>query len=242
MSVVSGSVRTLLGQVRGKFHSSEKDIFERKHASELGFWEGWVAANGPGPEPDYYRKFMMDMGDIRDESFFANRICLDIGCGPMGSLSWLRNARAAIGLDPLADSYMKFGIGNHNMLYLSASAERIPLPSRYVDVVFSMNSLDHVDDFPSVCTEIRRVLKVGGFFIGSLNLDELPTVAEPWTLTEDLLEKHLFKGWEKQFYKTRPRLGDPAHFGPYKYFYEECPKDILQKPGPRALWCRFRVR
>src|SRR4051812_25538034 len=118
MSVVTGSVRTLLGQVKRRLHSSEKEVSERKHASELGFWEGWVAENGSGPESEYYRKFMMDMGDIRDEAFFANRICLDVGCGPMGSLSWLRNAKAAIGLDPLADSYMKFDIARHNMIYL----------------------------------------------------------------------------------------------------------------------------
>ena len=242
MSTVAGSVQTLLGRLGLTLHSSQEEILERKQSGELGFWEGWVAQNGPGPESEYYRKFMMDMGDIRDESFFANRICLDVGCGPMGSLSWLRNARAAIGLDPLADSYMDFGIANQSMVYLAASAEKIPLPSQYVDVVFSMNSLDHVDSFPAACAEIRRVLKIGGFFIGSLNLDELPTIEEPWTLTEELLEEHLFKGWEKQFYKTRPRLNDPAHFGPYKYFYEECPKEILERPGPRALWCRFKVQ
>src|SRR5262252_5046248 len=122
MSTVAGSVQTLLGRLGLTLHSSQEEILERKQSGELGFWEGWVAQNGPGPESEYYRKFMMDMGDIRDESFFANRICLDVGCGPMGSLSWLRNARAAIGLDPLADSYMNFGIANQSMVYLAASA------------------------------------------------------------------------------------------------------------------------
>lgn len=214
---------------------------EQKHASELGFWEGWIRENGPGPEIEYYRKFMTDMGNISDEGFFADRVCLDIGCGPMGSLCWLRNARLAIGLDPLADAYMKFGIEHHNMLYLAAPAEKIPLPSHYVDVVFSMNSLDHVDCPASVCAEIRRVLKPGGFFIASINLDVPPTVEEPFTITEEFLEKQLFKGWEGQFYKVRPVLDDPAHFGPYKYFHEDCPVEVLQKPGPRALWCRYKV-
>jgi SAM-dependent methyltransferase len=235
-------MKSVLQQVRRPHKASPEDAsVEDKNTGELQFWEGWVAENGPGPEPDYYRKFMMDMGDIRDEKFFADRVCLDIGCGPMGSLTWLRNARFAIGLDPLAEAYMRFGIERHSMLYLATSAERIPLPTGYVDIVFSMNSLDHVDQLFAVCKEVRRVLKPGGFFIGSLNLDEPPTLEEPWTLTEELLEEHLFKGWEKQFYKIRPKLHDPSHFGPYRYFYEECPKELLNKPGPRSLWCRFKV-
>lgn len=184
---------------------------------------------------------MMDMGGIKDDAFFDNRVCLDIGCGPVGSLTWLKRARQRIGLDPLAEKYRKFGIDTHDMLYLSASAEQIPLPSDYVDVVFSMNSLDHVDAPRMVCSEIRRVLKPGGFFIGSLNLDEPPTVTEPFTLTEEFLEDHLFGGWERQFHKIRPRLNDPNHFGTYKYFYQECSQENLDRPGPRALWCRYKA-
>jgi len=214
----------------------------QKYSEELSFWRGWIREHGDKPDTEYYRKFMMDMGDIRDQAFFDNRICLDIGCGPKGSLTWLTNAKAAIGLDPLADAYRSFGIHGHQMIYLWTKGETIPLPSQYVDVVFSMNSLDHVDNPIDVCTEIRRVLRPGGFFIGSLNLNEPVTATEPWTLTEDFLHEHLFKGWEKQFYKVRPRLSLNHNFGPYKYFYEACPQELLELPGPRALWCRFKVR
>lgn len=222
----------------GRWRSSAN---ARKHKAELDFWEAWVRNNGVAAETDYYRKFMMDMGNVDDESFFDNLVCLDVGCGPRGSLTWLRNARAAIGLDPLADQYLRFGIDQHDMTYLCAGAERIPFPSRYIDVVFSMNSLDHVDDPVAACHEIRRVLKPGGYFIGSLNLRGMPTDTEPWPLTEKFLEEYLFAGWERQFYKVRPKLRDPSHFGPYKYFYEECPPALMESLGPGALWCRFRV-
>lgn len=236
-SFVPEKVKTYVRRNRGIKSTSST----RKHTEEFAFWEGWIQEHGLAPETEYYRKFMMDMGNIEDQSFFDNLICLDIGCGPKGSLTWLKNARAAIGLDPLAELYTRFAIDRHEMIYLSNPAESIPLPSRYVDVVFSMNSLDHVDDPVAASREVRRVLKRGGYFIGSLNLDEVPTETEPWTLTEEFLEEHLFAGWEKQFYKIRPRLNDPSHFGPYKYFYEHCPKDIMGVPGPRALWCRFRA-
>jgi ubiquinone/menaquinone biosynthesis C-methylase UbiE len=213
-----------------------------KNFDELQFWREYMRVNGTDPESEYYQKFMMDMGEIKDKKFFENFICLDIGCGPKGSLTWLKNAKAAIGLDPLANKYMEFGIDKHEMIYLSAPAEKIPLPNHYVDVIFSMNSLDHVDNPITACAEIRRVLKPGGFFIGSLNLDEKPTTTEPNTLTEDFLFIYLFENWEKQFYKVRPRINDPKHFGPYKYFYEECPKVLIEVPGPKALWCRFKVK
>ena len=127
------------------------------------------------------------------------------------------------------------------MIYISAPAEQIPLPSNYVDVVFSMNSLDHVDDVVAACSEIRRILKPGGYFIGSLNLDEPPTLTEPFMLTEEFLERHLFCGWEKEFYKIRPKVDDTGQVT-YRFFYEDCPSELCEAPGPRALWCRLRVK
>lgn len=220
----------------------DRSVEAVKYSEELNFWRGWVKEHGAEPETEYYRRFMMDMGGIQDQAFFDDLICVDIGCGPKGSLTWLNNARAAIGIDPLADAYRPLGIRTHNMVYLWSKAEAIPLPSHYADVVFSMNSLDHVDSLIAVCKEIRRILKPGGFFIGSLNLGEPPTATEPWTLTEGFLHEHLFDGWESEFYEVRPRLSTNDHFGPYRYFYEPCPEELLKGEGPRALWCRFRVR
>jgi ubiquinone/menaquinone biosynthesis C-methylase UbiE len=225
----------------GPIFFGKKFLIPTKQKAELIFWEQHFLAHGGEPETEYYRKFMMDMGGIEEESFFSDKICLDVGCGPRGSLTWLKNARAAIGIDPLADQYMRLGIGSHKMIYLSASAERLPLPSHYVDVVFSMNSLDHVDNLAEVCSEIRRVLKPGGYFIGSLNLDEAKTLAEPYPLTEELLQNHLFCGWEREFYKIRPKPKDEKGNVTYRYFYEDCPDKILNASGPRALWCRFRA-
>lgn len=233
--VVPGPLRRVL---RSRVARPSQDP---KGLAELAFWRSWVSQQGAEPETEYYRKFMMRMGNIEDQGFFNERVCLDIGCGPKGSLSWLTNARLSIGLDPLAEAYTQLGVAKHDMVYLCARAEQMPFPERSVDVVFSMNSLDHVDDLPSACGEIRRILRPGGFFIGSLNLDEPATATEPWTLTEELLEQILFANWERQFYRVRPRVNSPEHFGPYKYFFEDCPQEMMAKPGPRALWCRFRV-
>ena len=211
---------------------------EKKKNTELEFWQGWLGKHGIGARTAYYRDFMLKMGGIDNVSFFDDLVCLDIGCGPMGSLTWLPNARLAIGLDTLADDYMEFGIDRHEMLYLKSGAESIPLPSWYVDVVFSMNSLDHVDNLAASCREIRRVLKPNGYFIGSLNLNIPPTPAEPWTLTEELLHKILFAGWQREFYRVRPKAQDGD---PYRYFFEDCPPELEKVEGQKTLWCRFRA-
>jgi 2-polyprenyl-3-methyl-5-hydroxy-6-metoxy-1,4-benzoquinol methylase len=213
-----------------------------KVRAELEWWQWWIGTHGGGRDNiEYYRSFMMTMGGLSDPHVFAGLICLDIGCGPLGSLEWLveAGARAALGLDPLSDAYLQLGIAEHRMTYLRAGAEQIPLATGYVDVVFSMNSLDHVDDPLAACGEIRRVLKPGGWFIGSLNLDEPATDTEPWTLTEDFLARYLFAGWEREHYRVRPKapeLGDE-----YRYFTSDSPSDSGPAGRPRALWCRFRV-
>ena len=212
----------------------------RKNDAEMQFWRVWVAEHGSAPETEYYRKFMMDMGDVKDPSFFDGKVCVDIGCGPKGSMTWLTGAKAAIGVDPLGGRYMELGCLDHPMIYLKAGVEELPFADGYVDVLFSMNSLDHVDDFPAACREIRRVVRPGGWFIGSLNLDEPPTITEPLTLTEGLLDRELFSGWRREFHEIRPRLDEDGEFAPYRYFYEPCPEEEMRRPGPRALWCRYR--
>lgn len=208
-----------------------------KKSCELGFWKARLAEKRIEDTPGYYKKFMMDMGGVADQTFFDGLVCVDVGCGPRGSLNWLDNARVCIGVDPLADAYMQFGIATHPMVYLSCPVEHVPLPSGYVDVVFAMNALDHVDDLQAACKEIRRILKPGGWFIGSLNLNEPRSITEPWTLTEDFLARELFRDCTREFYKVRPKTAPDL----YRYFYAPCPEEILNQPGPKALWCRMRT-
>ena len=213
-----------------------------RHASEDEFWDRMQAELGSGTDTDYYREFMLKMSNLPDESFFAGKAVVDIGCGPRGSLTWLDNAKAAIGLDTLAERYTRFGTSDHpNMIYLQSPSERMPFPSGSIDVVISMNSLDHVDDLAQTCREIRRVLKPGGHFLGSLNLEEPPTVTEPYTLTESWLRANLLSGWEEEFCLVRPRVPSNELWGPYKYFLQDAPPpELLNGKHPMAMWCRFR--
>jgi ubiquinone/menaquinone biosynthesis C-methylase UbiE len=186
-----------------------------KLVSELDFWVGcratWGQFNGPHFE-EVYRSFF----GLSDEKFSNKRI-LDIGCGPLGTLEWIKDAELCIGLDPLALAYRQFGTASHSMTYVAAESERIPFPSNYFDFVSSFNSLDHVDRLQPVLKEIERVIAPGGTFLLITDIHDAPTVNEPqafgWEIADmfpgfeclqsERLEKHL-SGVYDSLFERRP--------------------------------------
>ena len=130
---------------------------------------------------DHYAFFYTGYFEL-DEAFYAGKRILDIGCGPRGSLEWAHMAAERVGLDPLVAAYRKLGIAHHQMTYVNASAERIPFPDAYFDVVCSFNSLDHVDDLQQTVGEIKRVVKPGGLFLLIVEANHPPLVTEPVTI------------------------------------------------------------
>jgi len=83
-----------------------------------------------------------------------------------------------------------------------------------------------------MCTEILRVLKGGGEFIGSFNLEEAASVCEPQTLTEEKIQQALLEYLEVMSYRM-------AQHGPkgnqYLHFRDGSEPATT---GPRYLWVR----
>ena len=178
---------------------------------------------------------MLRMAGETDDSFTSERVVADFGCGPRGSLVWAEKARVRIGIDVLADSYVRFGIPSQNMAYIVSTEASIPLPSRYVDIMFTMNSMDHVANLSQMCDEIHRVIAPGGTLIASFNLNEPATVEEPQTLTMDILWARLLS----RFDVHAKRLGARNVSGEgstYKYMFTEGPP--VKPDDPVYLWVR----
>ena len=87
------------------------------------------------------------------------------------------------------------------MVYLKCTEKVIPLPSDFVDVMFTLNALDHVDSFTDMCSEIFRVIKPGGEFIGSFNLEETASQNEPQQLNERIIKRNLLDLLEVKSYR-----------------------------------------
>lgn len=171
--------------IRPLYETSQR--WRSKHAAELSYWVSQFEAAGGRFPNDYYAPLMLAIAQEPDDRFLQGKVVADFGCGPQGSLAWAHAAQLRLGIDVLADAYIeRFGpcLVTHGMIYLRNTEHLIPLPSDFVDVMYTLNALDHVDDLDAMCREMLRVLKPGGELIGSFNLGEPPTRTEPQTLDE----------------------------------------------------------
>ncbi|MDZ4401090.1 MAG: methyltransferase domain-containing protein [Prosthecobacter sp.] len=207
-----------------------------KYEHELAFWKYEWEQDGRCFKNDYYKGTMLGMAQEEDDGFLAGKIVADFGCGPRGSLVWAKNARLRIGIDVLTEVYSRFEIRTHDMVYVESSEKQIPLPSGYVDVMFTLNAMDHVVDLDAMCAEIRRVIVPGGTLIGSFNLDEEPTLCEPQTLTEAQVKESLLKHFDIVSYRTAPKGPKGAA---YSHFTDNSPPPTS---GERFLWVRATKR
>lgn len=194
-------------------------LFISKYSAELSFWRSKFKIRGGVFSNEHYEKLMLAMAQELDDQFLQGKVVADFGCGPRGSLVWATSASLRIGIDVLADQYadeFSENILSHGMIYLKSTEKVIPLPSGFEDVLFTLNAIDHVDEFPVMCSEIIRIIKHGGVFIGSFNLEEPKTAAEPQRLNEEIIFVHLLKYLDVQTYRVTNR--GPKE-NPYEPFY-----------------------
>jgi len=172
-----------------------------KHDSELGYWQRQFVNEGNTFQNGWYESMMVAIAEADDASYFDGKIVADFGCGPRGSLAWCKGASMTIGIDVLADIYAEQfepALRGHGMTYVRSTETFIPMPDEFVDVMITINSLDHVDNLADMAEELVRVLKPGGLFLGSFNLEEPANVAEPQQLNEEVLQDALFKHLDVQ--------------------------------------------
>ncbi len=129
----------------------------------LLFWKGRKRAEGALGNDHYEYAFTSLFGLDRPD--FADKTILDVGSGPRGSLEWAGEALERVGLDVAADSFRAMGARNHQMRYLPAPADDIPVCDKRFDIVSAFNVLDRVEDVDQVITEIERVVAPGGMVL-----------------------------------------------------------------------------
>lgn len=168
-----------------------------KETNELKYWRGVQNKEGVLSNDHYVHFYTSHFG--MDTSYYDKKVILDIGCGPRGSLEWATMASCRIGLDPLAKEYLELGAKHHQMEYMDAPSEQIPLIDGECDAVFSFNSLDHVENIDMTIKEIKRVIRPGGIFLLLVEVNHPPTATEPHELTPDIILNSLKPEFECEF-------------------------------------------
>lgn len=165
-----------------------------KYCGELEYWEKQYKNEKGLLKNDFYESLMLSIAEEPDDSFLADMVVADFGCGPRGSLAWMQSPRAKMGIDVLAADYARsFGdnIARHGMFYITCTEHVIPIPDKSIDCLITINSLDHVRNLKTMCDEMLRILKPEGLFLGSFNLFEPKTECEPQTFNEKILHYYL---------------------------------------------------
>jgi len=95
----------------------------------------------------------------------AGKTILDIACGTgYGSQLMARTATKVHGVDRSDEAlgYARTHHGASNVEFIQGDALAIPLPDASVDIVVSLETIEHVSDHSAFLAEARRVLRPGG--------------------------------------------------------------------------------
>lgn len=137
-----------------------------------------------------------------------NKTVLDIACGTgYGTQIIANNAKKVIGIDlsEEAIAYAKKNYPHKNVTYQQGDATNIPLPDKSVDVVVSLETIEHIPEPESFVKEVKRVLKPGGQFVVSTPNDDEFTEGNIYHVHEfdfrelDRLMKKYFQNFEYYF-------------------------------------------
>jgi SAM-dependent methyltransferase len=203
-----GPLRQARAQLR--LRQRFRDPVAAKHDAQLRWWlEEWepvVQAGGLRPNdalafleedeiaPTYLgRRWQLARSQVQrvvmeaaldGPEYFAGKVVVEVGCGPLGFPDACPS-RISIGIDPLAGRYAEHGLllPDSPAVYLTASAESIPLLSASADVVLARNTLDYVDDPGRAVDEFRRILRPDGRLILLFDVGHMPSPAQPNALT-----------------------------------------------------------
>lgn len=162
-------------------------LSDKKEKNELTYWR-IIKFFEKELNNNHYKNAFTKFFDLTDENYKSKKV-LDIGCGPRGSLEWCKNGDELIGLDPLADDYLLLNNKIKTMKLIKGFSENIPFENSYFDIVSSFNSLDHVDNLEKTISEIKRVLKPGGYFLLITDCCHISTPTEPQTFGWEITEK-----------------------------------------------------
>jgi SAM-dependent methyltransferase len=193
--------------------------------SELAGGAGYLALRSGGlsikndRELDHFRKAFVPSAPA--DRLYARRIkavpaplttdqtlVLDIGCGPYDCLSAMPGTH--IFLDDLMNLYVEELGAEFAGTRVCARTELMPFADDSVDIIYSVNMIDHVDDMPETVKEMHRILKPAGAVHCQTYWNSHPLLpTEPGVFDRYFLDEFVCPYFEIEHLQTFA-MGDPA--------------------------------
>ena len=132
---------------------------------------------------------------------------LDVGCGISSVLHHLKGQR--LGIDPLADEYVKLYKYPDGINIIRGVGENMPFPHEHFDLVLCCDTLDHATNPRKTADEIYRVLKDNGYFVLIKRIFDSrapANPARPHTLNVEDVYSLLDNKFESIFERKSPRM------------------------------------
>ena len=179
------TIKSVLGYILSKSPKSVQNHV--KEEMETLYWKLNLRKSGNKFYNGHFEYYYTDLFGL-DPGYFTGKKILDIGCGPLGSLEWAKTAARRVGVDPLAEKYIRMNGGTQEMEYVRAGSEALPFEDGEFDVVSIFNALDHVENVDAAVSEAERVLASSGDLLLIVEIGHKPTLTEPHFLTEAILD------------------------------------------------------
>ncbi len=187
-----------------------------KYDTELLFQQQWVKEFKENQEAvlQYWKKYRY-LDEINKVCRFTHdTTVLDVGCGISTVLHYVTGIR--LGIDPLADEYLKLYKYPDGIQAMKGFGEDIPFVDEYFDVVFCSNALDHTTDPGKVVEEIFRALKNGGYFILTVEIFDFTSkkernLAHPHSLEKEDVYSLIKSKFKIMFENESPWIGLRAY-------------------------------
>ncbi len=175
---------------------------------------------------------------------FAGKTVLEIGCNKGYMLdSFLQQEDFnAIGAD-ISEPALEYGRGKFGdkIKFIQTTPKTIPLPDESVDIIYTIDTVEHLSDPKSIFLEAQRVLRPGGWFLVHFH----PWFGPYGTHLEDIIPYP----WANVFFSMDTLLDVAAHLydkPDYRvpcYFQDE--KTGAKRPNPyldREMWGEYLNR
>jgi 2-polyprenyl-6-hydroxyphenyl methylase/3-demethylubiquinone-9 3-methyltransferase len=162
---------------------------------EVWWWRNYLKPKNPEEyrlwKTDYWRHYLRDC-EIR---ISPGQRVLDAGCGPAGIFLFSRNNTVA--LDPLLNQYRQLPHFRPDLLpgvtFVEGTLEHMTY-QRMFDLIFCINTLNHVRDLSAALEAIRRAACPGATVVISIDTHNYPILARMLRIFSwpDILHPHQY--------------------------------------------------